>query len=101
MPLVLSHAKCDSVRDFADADVELTANKSNDAVDFGGSDPEAIDEVFSRARDDGEPRAGDPTGRGRAVDLVESGKLVDRQAVDMVLAQHVALAIGELGEGGG
>ena len=43
----------------------------------------------------------EPAGGRRAVDAVEAAEHIDRQAVDVVLAQEGALAVAEQLDGGG
>src|SRR5580704_7834167 len=56
-------------------------------------------EPCSRLGHDFGPRAGDPTRGGRAIDPVECGKLVDREPVNVILAQQHPWALVETREG--
>src|ERR1041385_3605002 len=98
LQLTIAKRELQPLCQLAQAERQLAAHEADDAVDLAARQAELAGEHLARLRDDREARTGDPARGGRAVDLVERGELIDRELVEVVLAQHVALALGQRGE---
>src|SRR5689334_631075 len=81
-----------AVQDARDRELDIRIEEAQQAIDFLAVDPERRDQPLARVLAELGPCIGEPARAGRAVGAIEAGEVVDRQLVEDVLAQDVALA---------
>src|SRR5690242_18398461 len=79
-------------------ELDVAVEQTQDAVDLVAGQAERLHEATARVFRQIGARIGEPARAGRAVRAVETRELVDRESVEDVLAQEVALPNLELRE---